>query len=110
MRGRELLLKALRNETTPRPGWVPFVGVHGGQLIGCPATEYLRSSERIVSGLKRATELYRPDGLPIVFDLQMEAEVLGCRLSWPDAPEGPGPSPGRASCCSGSGAVGPLSA
>jgi uroporphyrinogen decarboxylase len=28
--------------------------------------------------------LYRPDGLPIVFDLQMEAEALGCELRWSD--------------------------
>jgi uroporphyrinogen decarboxylase len=27
-------------------------------------------------------ELYRPDGIPVVFDLQIEAEVLGCRLAW----------------------------
>ena len=69
MTGREILLRALRNEPTPRPGWIPFVGVHGGKLIGVSATEYLKSSERIVQGLTRAYELYQPDGLPLVFDL-----------------------------------------
>jgi len=84
MTGREILLRALRNEPTPRPGWIPFVGVHGGKLIGVSATEYLKSSERIVQGLTRAYELYQPDGLPLVFDLQVEAEVLGCALRWAD--------------------------
>ncbi len=51
MTGRELLLKAIRNETTPRPAWVPFVGSHGGRIIGETAEEYLRSSELIVRGL-----------------------------------------------------------
>jgi uroporphyrinogen decarboxylase len=37
-----------------------------------------------VAGLRKAHELYRPDGLPVVFDLQLEAEVLGCELSWAD--------------------------
>jgi len=84
MTGKEILLNAIQNKETPRPAWVPFVGVHGGKLLGISAREYLQSSERIVEGLKKARELYRPDGLPVVFDLQVEAEVLGCRLKWAD--------------------------
>ena len=84
MTGRELLLEALRNKPTSRPAWVPFVGVHGGKLLGLTATEYLRSADHIVEGQTKAFELYKPDGLPVVFDLQMEAEVLGCRLHWAD--------------------------
>lgn len=84
MKPRELLIKAVRNEMTPRPAWVPFTGVHAGSLIGAKAPEYLRSSRCIADGLRKARELYRPDGLPILFDLQVEAEILGCRLSWSD--------------------------
>lgn len=80
--GRDVVLKALRNEVTPRPAWVPFVGVHGAKIIGKSAAEYLTSADLIVQGLKKANELYQPDGLPIMFDLQMEAEVLGCQLKW----------------------------
>ncbi len=87
MTGRELLLKAIRNEVTPRPAWVPFVGVHGARLIGVSAEDYLKSADLIVQGLKKACELYQPDGLPVAFDLQMEAEVLGCQLHW--AQQGP---------------------
>ena len=82
MTGKELVLAAFRRETTPRVPWVPFVGVHGGFLIGMPAHEYLRSAEAIVRGQLMAAERYRPDGLPVVFDLQVEAEALGCRLAW----------------------------
>ncbi len=82
MTGKEILLNALRREPTPRPAWMPFVGVHGAQLIGVDADEYLKATEPIVRGLTKAKELYRPDGLPIVFDLQMEAEVLGCDIRW----------------------------
>ncbi len=84
MTGKELLFAALRNQPTPRPAWVPFVGVHGAQLIGVTATEYLKSADLLVKGLTKAHELYKPDGLPIVFDLQMEAELLGCQLHWAD--------------------------
>ncbi len=84
MSGKKLLMQALKNQATPRPAWVPFVGVHGGQIIGTTAQNYLRSSDQIVRGLMKACELYRPDGLPVVFDLQLEAEVLGCQLRWAD--------------------------
>jgi len=84
MNGKELLLKAIKGEETPRPAWLPFVGCHGGYLIGKTATEYLQSAELLVEGLKKAKELYRPDALPVMFDLQIEAEILGCKLHWAD--------------------------
>jgi len=84
MTGKELLLAAIRGGETPRPAWLPFVGCHGGKLIDRSTTEYLRSADLLVEGLKRAHELYRPDGLPVTFDLQLEAEILGCELHWSD--------------------------
>ena len=42
MPNKELLLKALVGEATERTPWVPFVGVHGGALVGVDATEYLK--------------------------------------------------------------------
>lgn len=82
MTGKELILKALRNEETSRPAWLPFVGCHGGKLIGKTASEYLQSADLLVEGLEEAVRRYRPDGLPIMFDLQVEAEILGCDLHW----------------------------
>jgi MtaA/CmuA family methyltransferase len=64
--------------------WVPFVGVHAAKLIGIGADEYLKASDHIVKGISKAIEMYNPDGIPIVFDLQVEAEVLGCKLKWAD--------------------------
>jgi uroporphyrinogen decarboxylase len=60
------------------------VGCHGGNLIGVDAAHYLKSAEHIVAGAQKAVELYRPDGLPVLFDLQVEAECLGCTLEWSD--------------------------
>jgi uroporphyrinogen decarboxylase len=85
MTGKELLFNTIRTQPTPRAAWVPFVGVHGGNLIGVPADDYLRSADLMVKGLKKAVELYKPDGIPVCFDLQLEAEVLGCQLHWAKA-------------------------
>lgn len=79
---KNLLLSALRGESVNRVPWVPFAGVHGGALAGCDATTYLQDADKIVAGLTEAAARYHPDGLPLVFDLQLEAEVLGCELMW----------------------------
>jgi uroporphyrinogen decarboxylase len=84
MNGKELIFKALTLQPAGRIPWVPFVGIHGARLIGTNATDYLKSTENIVNGISRAVELYKPDGIPVVFDLQMEAESLGCQLVWTD--------------------------
>lgn len=82
MEGMLLLEKAFRLEETERTPWVPFVGVHGGKLIGVDAESYLKSSKNLVDGISKAIGLYRPDGIPVAFDLQIEAEILGCKLVW----------------------------
>ncbi len=85
MTGKELLLNTIHCRPTPRPAWVPFVGVHGAKLIGTAADDYLKSPELMIRGLKQAVDLYKPDGIPICFDLQLEAEALGCQLHWAKA-------------------------
>jgi uroporphyrinogen decarboxylase len=80
--GKDILFKAFRNEKTDRTPWVPFVGCHGGKLIQVSADQYLRSPEWMIKGLTEAITRYKPDGIPVIFDLQIEAEALGCQLKW----------------------------
>jgi len=82
MKGLELIKKAFALQPVERVPWVPFVGVHGGFLTGVDATAYLKSADEIVKGITKSVEEYKPDGIPVVFDLQVEAEVLGCELRW----------------------------
>lgn len=84
MTGLELIRNAMAIKDVERIPWVPFVGSHAGALLGITATEYLSSTENIVDGANKAIELYKPDGIPVTFDLQIEAEVLGCRINWAD--------------------------
>jgi MtaA/CmuA family methyltransferase len=84
MTGRELLLNTLRRMETPRPAWLPYVGAHGASVLGVSAREYLQSAALIAQGQEQAATLYRADGIPVLFDLQMEAEALGCELAWPE--------------------------
>ncbi len=87
MSPKELLFATLRHEKTPRAPWVPFAGVHAGALTGADATKILTDEDALVEALMEVNRLYKPDGQPVVFDLQLEAEILGCELAW--AKDGP---------------------
>lgn len=80
--GKDLLLRVLRHEEVERPAWVPFAGVHAGKLKGYTAKEVLTDEAKLTEALMEVNRLYRPDGMPIVFDLQVEAEIIGCDLLW----------------------------
>jgi len=82
MTGKELILHTYRHEQTPRVAWIPFAGVHAGRLLGYDATEVLTDADKLYASLMEVNRLYMPDGQPIAFDLQLEAEALGCDLLW----------------------------
>jgi uroporphyrinogen decarboxylase len=84
MTGKERVEKAFHCEAVDRTPWVPFVGCHGGAILGVKTSNYLRSEQCLVQGVEAAIARYRPDGIPVAFDLQIEAEVLGCELAWAD--------------------------
>jgi len=82
MTGKERVTLAIQNKDTDRIPWVPFVGVHGASLIDKPADEYLKSTNLLVDGIQASIDTYQPDGIPVCFDLQIEAEALGCKIVW----------------------------
>ncbi len=82
MTGKQLVLDAIYNKETPRAPWVPFIGCHAASLVGVNAEEYFKSADHIFQGISKAIELYRPDGIPALFDLQVEAEAMGCELKY----------------------------
>jgi uroporphyrinogen decarboxylase len=85
--GKDRLLKTLRHEKTRALPWVPFAGVHAGKLKGYTAREVLTDGDKLLESLLEVNRLYNPDGQPVLFDLQVEAEILGCDLAWAeDAP------------------------
>lgn len=82
MKPKERILHAIRSEQVDRIPWVPFVGCHGASLIGVSAKEYHQSEDLLVRAADEAIKQYQPDGLPVTFDLQIEAEAMGCDLLW----------------------------
>ncbi|VFQ46804.1 uroporphyrinogen decarboxylase family protein [Desulfoluna butyratoxydans] len=87
MNGKALILKALNHEEVPRTPWVPYTGAQIANLKGYAADEMFQDVDKLVACLLEAEAQYAPDGLPVMFDLQVEAEILGCDLKWyPNTP------------------------
>jgi len=82
MNPKEVLIRTLRHEKTEQLAWVPFAGVHAGKLKGYNAIEVLTNPDKLFESLIEVNKLYKPHGQPVVFDLQLEAECLGCELVW----------------------------
>lgn len=76
------LLTVLQHQSSTQIPWVPLAGVHVGKLTGHNASEVLQDADKLYESLLEANRLYAPDGQPVVFDLQIEAEILGCELLW----------------------------
>ncbi|MBC7960382.1 MAG: uroporphyrinogen decarboxylase, partial [Vallitaleaceae bacterium] len=84
MTGKERIINTLEHKATDKLPWVPFAGIHAGALKGYTATEVLQDGNKLFESLMEVHKLYQPDGMPVVFDLQVEAEILGCELVWSD--------------------------
>jgi len=84
MTGLERIRAAFSGQKSDRLPWVPFAGVHAGFLKGYTAREVLTDASKLVESLLEVNRLYKPDGQPVLFDLQLEAEALGCDLLWSD--------------------------
>src|SRR5660397_94835 len=84
MNGKERILATLRHEKTDRVAWLPFAGIHAGSLIEKNATEVLTNGDDLFDSLMEVKKMYQPDGMPVIFDLQVEAEILGCDMAWAD--------------------------
>ena len=84
MTGKERIINLLKKEKVDQVAWVPFAGVHAGKLKGYSAKDVLQDKDKLVESLLEVKKIYQPDGMPVVFDLQIEAEILGCELLWAD--------------------------
>ena len=84
MTGKELILKAFDHQELERVPWVPYTGIHVGSLSGIDSTKLLQNEDLLFENLIKAYKQYTPDGMPVIFDLQIEAEILGCELMWAD--------------------------
>jgi uroporphyrinogen decarboxylase len=82
---KQMLIDATFGRRTPVPPWVPYAGVHCAYLINEKADIYMKDPELIARGIVEAAKRYHADGIPLVFDLSVEAESVGCQIEyWED--------------------------
>jgi MtaA/CmuA family methyltransferase len=79
---KQKLIDAYRGKRTDTPPWVPYAGVHCAFLINEPADKMLKDPALLAKGVVNAAKRYKADGIPLVFDLSVEANSIGCDLKW----------------------------
>ena len=82
---KQLLIDATCGKRTEKPPWVPYAGVNAAFLIGEKADVYFKDPVILAKAMVEAARQYKADGIPMVFDLSVEAEAMGCELEyWED--------------------------
>ena len=79
---KQMLIDAYRGKMTPKAPWVPYAGVHCAFLINEEADKMLKDPELLAKGVVEAAKRYKADGIPLLFDLSVEANSVGCDLKW----------------------------
>lgn len=79
---KQMLIDAIRGKKTPIAPWVPYAGMHCAFLIDEPADRYLQDPELMAKGIVYTAEKYQADGIPLTFDLSVEATSMGCDIKW----------------------------
>ena len=79
---KQMLIDAYRGKMTPKAPWVPYAGVHCAFLIEEDADKMLQDPELLAKGVVEAAKRYKADGIPLLFDLSVEANSIGCDLKW----------------------------
>lgn len=82
MHGKELICEVLKGNIVSRTPWVPYTGSQIANLKGYTAEEMFKDGDKLLECLLEAEIQYCPDGMTPMFDLQVEAEILGCDLTW----------------------------
>jgi len=81
---KQLLIDAYRGKKTDMAPWVPYAGVHCAFVINEPADKFLQDPELLAKGVVETAKKYKADGIPLLFDLSVEAHSVGCELKWWD--------------------------
>jgi uroporphyrinogen decarboxylase len=82
---KQMLIDATRGKRTDKAPWVPYAGCNCAYLIKEKADRYFKDADLLAKGVVEAARTYHADGIPLLFDLSVEAESVGCELEyWED--------------------------
>lgn len=82
---KQMLIDATMGRRTPTAPWVPYAGVNCAYLIKEKADRYFKDPALMARGVVEAARTYHADGIPLLFDLSVEAESVGCEVEyWED--------------------------
>lgn len=81
---KDLVRALFAGKPIARPPFIPYVASAAAQYMQVPLGKFLSDATALANSLQSCQRLFRYDGVVILFDDTVEAEALGCKLSWPD--------------------------
>ncbi len=84
MNGREIMLRTLAGQPTPRVACAPLAVHFCAADAGVPLGEYSRSAQRLAECVVRYFERYRPDAVVVSADTWVTAEAMGAPVRFAD--------------------------
>ena len=79
---KQMLIDATMGKRTEMAPWVPYAGVNCAFLLKEKADKYFQDPQILARGVVEAARHYHADGIPLLFDLSVEAASVGCELEW----------------------------
>ena len=82
--GRDHVRAAYKREFTDRVPSYPILGAYTAREFAYTIREYLTDAGKLAESQIRSFEIYRPDVVVVMADLNMEAEAAGTELVFPE--------------------------
>jgi uroporphyrinogen decarboxylase len=82
--GRDHVRAAYKREFTDRVPNYPILGAYNARELGYSIKEFLTEADKLAQSQIRSFEIYKPDVVVVMADLNMEAEAAGNELIFPD--------------------------
>jgi uroporphyrinogen decarboxylase len=82
--GRDHVKAAFKRQFTDRVPSYPILGAYNARELGYSIKEFLTDAQKLAQSHIRAFEIYKPDVVAILADLNMEGEAAGTELVFPE--------------------------
>jgi uroporphyrinogen-III decarboxylase len=79
---KELVRALFAGKPVSRPPFIPYMATAAAQFMQVPVKQMFSDPTTLANSLQACQRLFKYDGVAVLLDTTLEAEALGCRISW----------------------------
>lgn len=81
---KELVRSLFAGKPVSRPPFIPYMATAAAQFMQVPVQKLFSDPTTLANSLQACQRLFKYDGIAVLLDTTLEAEVCGCRVEWRD--------------------------